>query len=132
MSYKIAVASSDGVNVDLHFGSAKVFKIYVVETKEFKFLEDRKTDVCNQENKNGCDCSGEKKSSCGSAGNVPNIEIVADCRAVVCAQIGRNVLKQLESRAISAFDISISVDEALQKIVSYFYKIDNRLYRIRN
>ena len=30
MAYKIAVASSDGINVDLHFGAAKNLLIFTV------------------------------------------------------------------------------------------------------
>ena len=49
----------------------------------------------------------------------------SDCRrAVVCAKIGRNILKQLELRAISTFDVSVPVNEALEKIVSYYYKLN--------
>ena len=41
MSYKIAVATSDGLNVDLHFGSAPSFEIYEVEGLDFQKVEKR-------------------------------------------------------------------------------------------
>ena len=44
MAYKIAVASSDGKTVNLHFGSASVLKIYTVEGLDCQSLEDRKVD----------------------------------------------------------------------------------------
>ena len=42
MSYKIAVATSDGLNVDLHFGSAPSFDIYDVDGIDFLKVETRK------------------------------------------------------------------------------------------
>ena len=31
MAYKIAIASSDGINLDIHFGAAQSFLIYAVK-----------------------------------------------------------------------------------------------------
>ena len=45
MAYKIAVASSDGKNVDLHLGSSPFLKVYTAQGLSFQFLEDRKVDV---------------------------------------------------------------------------------------
>lgn len=130
--YKIAVATSDGVNVDLHFGSTEVFLIYKAEGEKFEFLESRrvansggkpstcKCGGCGSENSGSESCGGEKSDV---------VEALSDCRAVVCAKIGRNVLKQLEARAISSFDVTVPVKDALERIVSYYYKVDNRLFQ---
>ena len=48
MAYKIAVASSDGKNVDLHLGSSPFLKVYTAEGLSFQFLEDRKVDVSSE------------------------------------------------------------------------------------
>ena len=132
MSYKIAVATSDGENVDLHFGSTKVFQIYQAEGEKFDFLESRK--VINADNAQiaGCNCGEGGGNNCGGKEKSEAVEILSDCRAVVCAKIGRNILKQLELRAISSFDVSIPVKEALEKIVTYYNKVDNRLYGTKN
>lgn len=139
MSYKIAVATSDRENVDLHFGSTEVFSIYQAEGEKFDFLESRR--VINSANapKTGCNCGEGNGNGCGeNGGNTCGggekseaVELLSDCRAIVCAKIGRNILKQLELRAISTFDVSIPVKEALEKIVSYYYKVDNRINRLR-
>ena len=134
MSYKIAVATSDGVNVNLHFGSTEVFLIYQAEGEKFDFLESRRvTDSANAQ-KTGCNCGEGNGNGCGSGGGEKSeaVEILSDCRAVVCAKIGRNILKQLELRAISSFDVSIPVKEALEKIVTYYNKVDNRFYGAKN
>ena len=41
MSYLIAVASSDGNNVDIGFGAAKGFRIYEVDGTDYKEKEYR-------------------------------------------------------------------------------------------
>ena len=138
MSYKIAVATSDGVNVDLHFGSTNVFSIYKAEGENFEFLESRRVINSDNDLQKGCNC-GEgggcgngSSNTCGGGEKSEAVELLSDCRAVVCAKIGRNILKQLELRAISTFDVSIPVNEALEKIVTYYNKVDNRLYGAKN
>ena len=42
VSYKIAVASSDGANIDLTFGEAFEFTVYEAEGTDYKVLEKRK------------------------------------------------------------------------------------------
>ena len=140
MSYKIAVATSDGVNVDLHFGSTEVFLIYQAEGEKFDFLESRRVIDSDNAQKTGCNCGEGRGNGCGNGGGnacgggekSEAVEILSDCRAIVCAKIGRNILKQLELRAISTFDVSIPVKEALEKIVTYYNKVDNRLYGVKN
>ncbi len=134
MTYKIAVASSDGVNVDVSFGGAVSFDIYEVSGREYHLLEKRglpeqgedqdkcgKNDSCREMNSgSGCGSFG-----CGGAGIMPRVERIADCRSVICRKIGFQAAKQLEKKAISAFDVEVSVGEALAKLVNYFDKIDS-------
>lgn len=133
MSYKIAVASSDGVSVDVSFGGAAFFDIYEASGKEYHLLEKRSLPKQEElpgkcEQNNGC---GESDSSCGGSGCgggvsiMPKVERIADCRSVICKKIGFQAAKQLEKKAISGFDVEISVEEALTKIVNYFDKIDS-------
>lgn len=151
MSYKIAVASSDGIQIDETFGAAKRFLIYEVEDGAYRRLEERaadedKTDrrgtpqessfqnACNE--KNACNaesachaesgCGNGTGGGCGGAEEASaKVELVSDCRCVVCKKIGFHIQKQLERKAISAFDVTCSVEEALEKISHYFTRMDN-------
>ena len=151
MSYKIAVASSDGIQIDETFGAAKRFLIYEVEDGAYRRLEERaadegKTDrrgtqqessfqnACNE--KSACSaesachaesgCGNGTGGGCGGAGEASaKVELVSDCRCVVCKKIGFHIQKQLERKAISAFDVTCSVEEALEKISHYFTRMDN-------
>jgi hypothetical protein len=134
MAYKIAVASSDGKNVDLHLGSSPFLKVYTAEGLSFQFLEDRKVDVSSEAEGRcqGSGCSGGNGGGCSGGGNPQSVEIVADCRAVVAAKVGKNARRLLELKAISVFDIEIPVEEALSKITSYYHKLDNRAFNIKH
>ncbi|MDE6087434.1 MAG: hydrogenase [Oscillospiraceae bacterium] len=130
MLYKIAVASSDGENINETFGSAKSFVIYEVSDDVYKKSEER---ICTTEEKiaeNNCNskvCGNADScdSGCGGQGEASSkVELIADCRAVVCKKIGFPIQKQLERKAISAFDVNCTIEESLNKITSYYNRID--------
>ncbi|MBQ9608397.1 MAG: hypothetical protein IJV15_03015 [Lachnospiraceae bacterium] len=159
MSYKIAVATSDEINVDETFGQAKRFIIYEAEGRSYKKLEERIVEDDNQDAVQdisdvgrgelagcnpeavGCDvnsgCSTEavgcgSGNGCGSGSgcagggaNHAKLSLVLDCRALVCKKIGFSVQKQLEKKAISSFDVTCTVEEALDKITFYYDRMDN-------
>lgn len=146
MAYKIAVGSSDGINVDLKFGEVENFLIYDV-TDSFRLVEQRAVtggnseDEGNANNVNSADLSLEsdcKKSNCKSSGCGGNgggcggaegvqkkVSLIDDCRCVVCRKVGFQAQKQFEKKAISVFDVEVPVEEALKKITYYYEKIDN-------
>ncbi len=153
MAYYIAVASSNGTTVDIHFGAASEFRIYRVEDDaSFSFAETRaapeETAQDSQQNAGsegagtgcgnadaGCGggtgagggCGGAGGGCGGGAGQSAKVASLSDCRAVVCKKIGFNVQKQLEKKAIAGFDVECAVEDALKKITQYFYKIDNHI-----
>ena len=146
MSIKVAIASSDGLNIDLHFGQAKSFLIY--ELKDSKFELTEKRELPASENKptspeapspqdfgGGCGGAGFGCGSgggCGGSGGgcgggasgplAPAVELLLDCRSVVAAQIGQGMHRQFERNAISVFDIELPIEEALNKLAAYYLK----------
>ncbi len=140
MSYKIAVATSDYINVDETFGQAKRFIIYEADGKNFKKLEERDVEddfvVECKTSETGCGTGGGCGSGtgcgagggCGGNGEVSvKISSLFDCRAIVCKKIGVSAQKQFEKKAISYFDVSCTVEEALDKITFYYDRIDNHM-----
>lgn len=134
MSYKIAVASSDGKHIDLNFGSAPEFLIYeVAEDGSYQYLETRKAaEAAESRADAGCQTECGSASGCGSQGGCggqgtvsASVLLLGDCRTVMCKKIGFQVQKQLEKKFISSFDISGDIEEALIKITTYFYRADN-------
>ena len=146
MSIKVAITSSDGLNIDLHFGQTKSFLIYELKDKKFELIEKRELPVSGNEStspeatspqdfSSGCGGAGFACGSgggCGGSGGgcgggatgplAPAVELLLDCRSVVAAQIGQGMRRQFERNAISVFDIELPIEEALNKLAAYYLK----------
>lgn len=129
MSYKIAIASSDERTIDLKFGSATSFLIYEVrDDGTWERLERRSvSESVDTEAPSSCgetrECLG---GGCHSSGpSNPRVDLIADCRCVLCKKTGNPIQKQMDKKAISSFDITGEIEEALHKIVQYFYRVDH-------
>ncbi len=141
MEYKIAVATSDDVHVDLHFGTAGVFTI--IEVKDdgsYSLIDKRIVSQEHEEQVNESDCNkktscesdcGKNAVGCGSGHSSNDIDtkvnIISDCRCLLCKNIGPGASRQLERKAITSFQIELSVEKAVAKIINYYFKIDNHL-----
>lgn len=132
MAYKIAVASSDGIHVDLKFGETKKFLIYQVGD-EISLIEERKVEE-QDTNESSCSTAGCSNGGCGGNGGngcngsssiVNKVSLIADCRCIVCKKVGFMAQKQFEKKAISVFDVECEIEDALEKITFYYDKIDN-------
>ena len=132
MTYKIAVASSDGIQVNETFGSTAGFLVYTIMEDKISTPEERvyvsesESMSCTPSNScgNGNGCGNGVQNCGGNAGIAAKIALVGDCRCVVCRKIGFQVQKQLERKAISYFDVSCSITEALDKIIAYYRRVD--------
>jgi len=115
MSYKIAVASSDGKVVNQHFGKATQFLIFEMEENTFKFLELLKTTPF---------CSNAEHEDDKLSGAV---EVLVGCRAVVVSQIGSGAAEALRNKGIEPLDVHNFIEDALKKILKYYAKIDKNI-----
>ena len=146
MSIKVAIASSDGLNIDLHFGQANAFFIYELKGSKFELTEKRELSASANESTSpeapapqefggGCNgggfgcgsgggCGGSGGGCGGGAGGplAPAVALLLDCRSVVAAQIGQGMGQQLQRKAISVFDIELPINEALEKLAAYYTK----------
>lgn len=134
LAYKIAVGSSDGIYVDLKFGEVTKFLIYEV-SDGIRLAEERivgnDTEIQNIR-ENSCSTSACRKEGCGGSGGgcqgpsdiISRVDLISDCRCVVCKKIGFQAQRQLEKKAISVFDVMCEIQEALEKITSYYEKLD--------
>ena len=146
MSIKVASASSDGLNVDLHFGQAKSFLIYELKDSKFELTDKRELPAGENDSTSpdaatelnfGGGCGGGgfgcgSGSGCGGSGGgcgggatgplAPAVELLLDCRSVVVAQIGQGMGRQFQRNAISVFDIELPISEALEKLAAYYLK----------
>ena len=151
MAYKIAVGSSNEINVDLKFGEVKEFLIYEIEGRDARLIEKRKLtqemkegdlfyekakETGGNDDLNGCGSKGAcgNQSGCGGNGRgcngpsdvISKTEAISDCRAVLCKKVGFQAQKQFEKKAISVFDVECTIEEALDKITFYYERIDKK------
>lgn len=107
---KIAVASSDGYNVDQHFGRAERFLIFRadLDTGEvFDEAERRETSFC-------------KDGAHDTDLLARTIEELSDCQYILVSRIGPRARMEVERHGIEVYeipgDIAVSVEKLLQYI----------------
>lgn len=101
---KIAIASSDGKNVDLHFGKGSSLYIYDFDGKSTKFLEKR-TVIINENEKHQW-----KKV----------LEIIMDCDVIICVQAGFKSKYGIEEAGLKLVEDEGSIDEVLKRYVNHY------------
>ncbi len=99
---KIAVASTDGIVINEHFGSAEEFLLYeVFDNGDYNFIERRlvpkDTDVSIEHGK-----------------AIKAAKLLQDVEAVLVAQIGKNATGILESIGIRVFAINGEIEKSLR------------------
>lgn len=89
---KLAVASKNGISINLHFGHAKEFWIFEVSALECRLLERRSVDHY---------CHGQT----GDRSAMQKIlESINDCSAVMVAKIGEGPVAKLAAIGVTAVD----------------------------
>ena len=106
--YKVAVASSDGIVVNQHFGRADTFYIYEVGgTGNYRFLETRiVTPVCNGGNHN-------KEKLCS------NISKFKDCKYILVSRIGMGAANAMEQSGIVPMELPGMIEESIGRLTTY-------------
>lgn len=98
---KIAIASTDGKLVDLHFGDANKFLIFEIEDGEGKFHEIReKTDLPLNNHTDRW---------------VASIDLINDCKAVICNKIGNEPTIELRKIGIKPIKLDCEVNKAVKE-----------------
>ncbi|WP_317929996.1 NifB/NifX family molybdenum-iron cluster-binding protein [Halioxenophilus sp. WMMB6] len=105
---KLAVASKDGVAINLHFGHAKEFWIYGCDDDGCRLLERREVDHY---------CHGQHGDQSAMQKILATIN---DCEAVFVAKVGDGPIAKLAKVGVTAIDEYAyeAVDESLQSYLS--------------
>ena len=112
---RIALASTDRININEHFGKAAFFYVYDMETEDFK-----------QETSDACytfigsrdavaACQHKRSHSKSDFDTVA--ELLSDCDAVLVNQIGQGAAAYLISKGLRIFEVSGSIDEVLRNMI---------------
>ncbi len=135
---RIAVATSDGKNIDMEFGKARSFDIYQVtagEVPQAVFAGRRLVDLADEDRAaEPCDTPCRPRSGCsgggcgddhGCSGSASpqlqqRVEAVSDCVCVLCSHAGPGAQKLLAANAITLFDIVMPIERALPKVAAWY------------
>lgn len=107
MDYRIAVASSDGIVVNQHFGHADRFHTIEIDTDTNKYQYVGTKEV-------ECVCQGRSHSEssfdrvCGA---------LSDVQAVLVAKIGEEASQQLERRGLTVYEAPFPIEPLMKKII---------------
>ena len=129
--YKVAVATKDGVNVNVHFGHAAAFDIYEVDEASGKYekVEVRlKPEHCDGSCGDGT-CGQREVQHSSMYAAAKNL---ADLDYVLCEQLGPQAIQSLARFNVRAFDIALPISEAIAKINIYRNKIAERALRFKS
>ena len=102
---RIAVASTDGENVDLHFGKASSLYVYEYneEKDEFDFIDHRTVEI-----------EEDMKHQ-----NPKIIKTIEDCQVAICEQFGPKAAIFAEDAGLKLVKDEGTVEEVLRKYIDH-------------
>ncbi len=108
IKYKVAVATSDGIVVNQHFGRADKFRIYNINQDNTIVFEEERTvtPVCQA----GVHDDLKMKE---------NVSYLADCKYVLVSRIGQGAINALEQAGINPMEMSGIIEESIQRLIAY-------------
>ncbi len=106
--YRVAVASTDGESVNIHYGKSNLFYIYFVDDENgYDFVEKRSViPVCQD--------GSHVKSAMEES-----VKQFEDCKYVVASRIGAGALQALTSSGIISMELPGNIDDAILKVWKY-------------
>ena len=112
---KIAFATTDGVNVDEHFGRAGAFAVYDLTKDGFVFSETRRF-------AKGRDRAVEESKGMGQTHDdlvEKKVSRLADCKIVYLTEIGGPSASRLIRKGIMPVKVkeNVSIEESLKKLL---------------
>jgi predicted Fe-Mo cluster-binding NifX family protein len=129
MPYNIAVCSTDGRYIDLHFGHTNVFYILQIDDKtgKWEILEKKELPVSSV-------CSGGENCNTGCNGNrhenmmarIKTVtELLVGCKYLLTARIGPKPGDLLRHAGITALESPPDISAAVSKLNLYHLKYGN-------
>lgn len=112
---KVAFATTDGTNVDEHFGRAGMFAVYEVTKESSCFVEMRKfaegRDAAIEESKGMAHIHDDRVER--------KVERLADCKIIYLTEIGGPSAARLARRGIMPVKVkeSVSIEDSLESLI---------------
>ncbi|NOY64810.1 MAG: nitrogen fixation protein NifX [Nitrospirae bacterium] len=112
---KVAFATTDGINVDEHFGRAGMFAIYEVTRDGYQFVEIRKF-------AEGRDTAVEETRAQGQIHEdmvQKKVDRLADCKIIYLTEIGAPSAARLAKKGIMPVKVKevVTIEDSLKNLV---------------
>lgn len=105
MSNRIAIASTDGIVINQHFGHADRFHIVDIEENGYSFVETRKVAKC-------CNGGEHEESSFETVAST-----LGDCKAIFVSRIGPGAATYMEAKGFEIFEAPYVIEDVLKKVI---------------
>ncbi|GAA5819253.1 MAG: FeMo cofactor biosynthesis protein [Methanobrevibacter sp. CfCl-M3] len=106
---KIAIASSDGENVDLHFGKANSIYIYDFDGEKIEYVEHRTVNI-----------DADEKHQWTKV-----LEAISDCDVIISVQSGFKSRFGIEKAGLKNVDDEGSIEDVLKRYVDHYKFMKN-------
>ena len=121
MSYKIAVTSTNGIHIDMHFGQADGFHILEVDEVdnrwrdiEFRQVPDIKSDISTPDRPS---CNGRNEARLNAIA-----VLLSDCAYLLTGKIGLTPYRILQRQGITSLETPGELDVVVEKLNAYHIK----------
>jgi len=114
MAYRVGVASSDGKFINQHFGRARQFLVFDVTAGDTPTAEF----IALRENAPPCSYGQHDENMLAKT-----VELLADCQLVLVTKVGPGAQLALAAKGITALEITLFIDEALEKVGRNIHRI---------
>lgn len=104
---RAAIATSDGISVNEHFGRASFFRIYELDENGYKYIETR--DAVEA-------CQHPRTHSKTDFDII--IGLLSDCDALFVQRIGEGAAAYLIEKNVRVFEVSAEIDPLLKKVIA--------------
>ncbi|MBQ8176353.1 MAG: dinitrogenase iron-molybdenum cofactor biosynthesis protein [Oscillospiraceae bacterium] len=105
--YRVAVATSDGISVNEHFGKAKFFRIYEFDDSEYQYIGIRDAVAACQHRRTHNETDFDRV-----------ISLLSDCCALFVQKIGEGAAAYLISKNVRVFEVNAEIEPLLKKIIA--------------
>ena len=106
--YKVAIASTDGETVNMHYGKAEKFYIYSIDDQVgYDLVEERQVEPVCQE---GSHVISKMEES---------VLRFTDCRYIVVSRLGTAASAALSAVGITAMELPGTIDDAILRVWKY-------------
>lgn len=134
MSFKIAAATGDGENINLHFGAAEDFLVLeysdegeLLSSQSRAFVVDEVIDTEASDLRSpgtGCGGGGCSGGGCGGGTQASSrikqaAKFIADCDYLLAAGIGPGAERTLHALGINSYQITGNIFTAAEKILAF-------------